>query len=68
MSKGLFLALFIVCALVSSVRTTEAGCFTGLADCYSRASTIDSFLYRTLTALDCELDFIECTRIKLIGH
>jgi hypothetical protein len=43
------------------------GCFTELSHCFERAAQIDSWWYRTLAALDCELDFIECARIKLIG-
>ena len=45
----------------------NAGCTTTLADCYQRAANIDSFWYRWAAGLDCELDFVECTRIKLIG-
>ena len=67
MRKGIVLGALIVLALVSGVRTSEADCFTDLADCYQRAANIESFWYRWAAGLDCELDFIECTRVKLIG-
>ena len=44
-----------------------AGCATELANCYQRAANIDSFWYRWAAGLDCELDFVECARIKIIG-
>jgi hypothetical protein len=43
------------------------GCFQELARCYNEAAKKNSWIERWLAGLDCELDFIECTRIKLIG-
>ena len=31
------------------------------------AAKIDSFWYRFAAGLDCELDYVECVRVKLIG-
>ena len=46
----------------------EAGCFEQLSNCYYEAAKRDSWLSRWLAGLDCELDFVECTRIKLVGR
>lgn len=67
MRKGLLLGGFVVLGLVAGVRGSEAGCVTDLGHCFEEASTIDSFWYRLAAGLDCELDFVECTREKLIG-
>jgi hypothetical protein len=46
----------------------EAGCFENLANCYYEAARRDSWLSRWLAGLDCELDFVECTRVKVVGR
>ena len=46
----------------------EAGCFENLANCYYEAARRDSWLSRWLAGLDCELNFVECTRIKIAGR
>lgn len=66
------LILLGILVLAATSATTQplyanAGCTTSLADCYGRAANIDSFWYRWAAGLDCELDFVECARIKLIG-
>jgi hypothetical protein len=45
-----------------------AGCTTDLADCYGRAAAIDSFWYRWAAGIDCELDYTDCVRRRLIGR
>lgn len=45
-----------------------AGCFEDAANCFFEASRHDSFVWRTLAALDCELDLAECARRKVIGR
>jgi hypothetical protein len=45
-----------------------AGCFGDLADCYERASRVDSFWYRWAAGLDCEVDYADCLRRRLIGQ
>lgn len=42
-------------------------CATDLLNCYGAAAKIDSFWYRWAAGLDCELDYVECVRVKLIG-
>ena len=46
----------------------ESKCFTDLLNCYQEAAKIADFWYRFAAGLDCELDFIECARIKIIGN
>lgn len=67
MRKLMVLGLFTVAALTGAVRTADAGCATTLGDCYYAAANVDSFWYRWASGVDCELDFIECTRIKIMG-
>jgi len=64
--KGLFAAL-VLGSLVATPRPALAGCTTTLADCYTEAAKIDSFWYRWAAGLDCEFDYVECVRIKLVG-
>lgn len=62
------LSVLILAAAINAVPTSaSAGCFEELAACYQRAAGIDSWVSRWLAGLDCELDFVECTRIKIIG-
>jgi hypothetical protein len=67
MVKKILFAAFIVFGLIVSPQPVIAGCATTLADCYTEAAKIDSFWYRWAAGLDCEFDFVECARIKLIG-
>jgi len=67
MVKKIVLALVVLSGIVASPRPAIAGCTTDFADCYIAAAKIDSFWYRWAAGLDCELDFTECTRVKLIG-
>jgi hypothetical protein len=59
--------VFAAAMIAANVQPAQAGCFTDLADCFQRAANIDSFWYRWAAGLDCELDLVECTRIKLVG-
>jgi hypothetical protein len=67
MRRFVLLGIFGVAALVGAAQPTYAGCATSLADCYYRAANVDGFWYRWAAGIDCELDFVECTRVKLIG-
>ncbi|HEX5475612.1 MAG TPA: hypothetical protein VFX12_13215 [Vicinamibacterales bacterium] len=67
MKKIVLVGCLSVMALVSAPRTSLAGCTTRLADCYVRSAKVDSFWYRWASGLDCELDYVECARVKLIG-
>lgn len=67
MRKWMLLGIFTVVAFAGAVRQADAGCSTDLLDCYQQAANIESFWYRWAAGLDCELDFVECTRVKLVG-
>ena len=67
MVKKILLTLVVLTGMAAAPRHAMAGCTTDLADCYGRAAKVDSFWYRWAAGLDCELDFVECTRVKLIG-
>jgi hypothetical protein len=62
------LLVLLLAVVVSAVPSPAwAGCFEDLSDCFHRAATRDSWVSRWLAGLDCELDFVECTRVKLVG-
>jgi hypothetical protein len=69
MQRCILLAIFVLAAMSATAQPSYAsvGCTTDLANCYQRAAGIDSFWYRWAAGLDCELDFVECARVKLIG-
>ena len=67
MVKRIVMAVGMLAGLMAAPRPALAGCTTELADCYERAAKIDSFWYRWAAGLDCELDYTECVRIKLLG-
>ena len=69
MQRWILLGILVLAAMSAATQPiyARAGCATELADCYQRAANIDSFWYRWAAGLDCELDFVECVRIKLIG-
>jgi hypothetical protein len=67
MVKNTVLALMVLGGLMAAPRPAMAGCTTELADCYEAAAKVDSFWYRWAAGLDCELDYAECIRMKLIG-
>ena len=67
MVKKLVLAMLVLAGLAATPAPVLAGCTTTLADCYVRAAKEDGFWYRWAAGLDCELDYVECVRVKLIG-
>jgi len=67
MVKKILVTLAVIAGGFAAERPAIAGCTTALADCYLAAAKIDSFWYRWAAGLDCELDFTECVRIKLVG-
>ena len=69
MLKKMVLAFVVFAGFAGAPRPAMAAvaCTTDLADCYVAAAKIDSFWYRWAAGLDCELDYVECVRIKLIG-
>ena len=68
MVRKTLLCLVVLMGLVALPKTARAGCTIDLLDCYGRAAGIDSFWYRTAAALDCELDYTDCVRRRLIGR
>ena len=67
MVKKIVLTLVVLSGVVAVPRPAMAGCTTTLADCYYGAAKVDSFWYRWAAGLDCELDYTECVRTKLLG-
>jgi hypothetical protein len=67
MVKKMVMAVVLLAGMAAAPRPAMAGCTTDLADCYEAAAKIDSFWYRWAAGLDCELDYTECVRIKVIG-
>jgi hypothetical protein len=65
--KKVILVLLLAAGIGAVPTAAVAGCFTELSDCYYEAAKKSSWIERWLAGLDCELDFIECTRKKLIG-
>jgi hypothetical protein len=67
MVKKTVLTLMVLAGLVAAPRPAMAGCTTQLAECYEAAAKVDNFWYRWAAGLDCELDYAECVRIKVVG-
>jgi len=67
MVKKMLLAVVLMVGFVSVPRSAQAGCTVTLSDCMVSAAKIDSTWYRFAAGLDCELDYVECVRVKLIG-
>ena len=67
MVKKTLLAGVVMVGLMAVPRPVLAGCTTTLSDCMVAAAKIDSAWYRFAAGLDCELDYVECVREKLIG-
>ena len=67
MVKKMLLAAVVMVGLVAVPREALAGCTVTMSQCMEAAAKIDSFWYRFAAGLDCELDYVECVRVKLIG-
>jgi hypothetical protein len=66
--RKLFGVGLVVAALtVGAPQPATAGCTTDLIDCYYAAAAVDDFWRRWAAGIDCELDYVECVRIKIIG-
>jgi hypothetical protein len=68
MVKKMLVMLLVILGSLVAERPASAGCTTALADCYLAAARIDSFWYRWAAGLDCELDYTDCVRTKLVGR
>jgi hypothetical protein len=66
--KKIWLVLLLALSVSAVPSPAWAGCFEDLGACFQRAATRDSWVSRWLAGLDCELDFVECTREKIIGN
>ena len=61
-------AVVLMVGFVAVPRPALAGCTDHAArTATTAAAKIDSFWYRWAAGLDCELDYVECVRVKLIG-
>jgi hypothetical protein len=67
MVTKILLMTIVLAGAMAIPRPALAGCTTNMASCFEAAAKVDSFWYRWAAGLDCELDFTECVRIKLIG-
>jgi hypothetical protein len=67
MQRVILLGILVLAAMSATTQPIHAACATGLLDCYQHAAGVDSFWYRWAAGLDCELDFVECARVKLVG-
>jgi len=63
-----FVFLAVILMGFAAPRPASAGCTVSLLDCYGRAAAIDSFWYRTASGLDCELDYTDCVRRRVLGR
>lgn len=43
-------------------------CFTSLGNCWVDSARISSFFFRWAAGLDCELGFIGCARLDILGY
>ena len=68
MVKKILFGAIVLMGFLAVPQSALAGCTTDLADCYAKAAGIDSFWYRWAAGLDCELDYVDCVREKLIGR
>ena len=60
--------LLMAAFLLGVTRPAHAGCFVTLADCYARAAGQPTYWQSVLASADCELEFVGCVRIALIGR
>jgi hypothetical protein len=62
------LGLFAAFVFAGTARPAHAAeCATDLIHCYEAAARVEGFWMRWAAGLDCELDFVECARIKIVG-
>ena len=66
--KKLLLTLSVAAALNAVPTPAIAGCTDELAACFYRVAARDSFMSRWTGGIDCELDYVECARRKILGR
>lgn len=64
------LAVLVGVLLIGGTRpaVAQARCAQDLRDCYIAASHMRYWADRWLAGIDCEFDFVDCARRKLIGR
>lgn len=67
MVKKVLLMALVLAGLAASRPAVVEACATELLECYEQAARIDSFWYRWAAGVDCELEFVSCTRVALVG-
>jgi hypothetical protein len=71
MVKKMLLAFVVFVGFAAAPRPAmaqSARCAGDLNDCYVAAAKIDSFWYRWAAGIDCELNFTDCVRRRIIGR
>jgi hypothetical protein len=68
MVKKILFAMVVLMGIAAVPRSAFAGCTVDLIDCYGRAAKEDGFWMRSAMGLDCELDYADCVRRKLLGR
>ena len=67
MVKKTLLSMVVVMCLLAAPRPALAGCLGSFGDCIKAAAAMDNVWYGWLAYCDCELDYLECLRIAIIG-
>lgn len=62
------LGIALLAVDVPQVQAEEDGCFVRLRDCYYRAAKESYWGDMWLRGLDCELEFVDCVRRRVIGR
>ena len=68
MVRHVLFALVVFAGFAAAPRSAMAGCTSDLMDCYGRAAGIDGFWERWAAGIDCELDYADCARRRLLGE
>ncbi len=59
---------FVITGYPPAASAQSPGCFQSFKKCYDLAVRRPNWDDRLLSSLDCELDFVECARKKIIGR
>ncbi|MDP6580166.1 MAG: hypothetical protein QF681_05875 [Vicinamibacterales bacterium] len=65
--RAVLIAMAAIWMLGATPTRVYAGCFGNASKCFRGTTTEHGFWDRFFKALDCELDFVECVRIKVLG-
>ena len=67
MVKKTLLSVVVVLFLLAAPRPAMAGCTRDFENCVLAAAKLDSFWSAWLAYCDCELDYVECLRVAVVG-